>query len=227
MIGVMMMSPPSAPIWLEVCADTDTHAATRAAVTTKTEWRTPHLPDDKGRPPHPDAPWQAVKAPASIRLTEPVPAVRDCEAPVRSRVDPDPIRWTPMRRRRARTYTTRNGQDRHRFGLLVDVVGNKQTWNSVLLPTQPREMQLPEVFKARSGVQGHHRTGVATLARAVVHDGHARLEPVDEWDRVRRPETVVPHDEQIHRANWVLWADQLELLVHGQVSRVQSAELSE
>ncbi len=77
----------------------------------------------------------------------------------------------------------------------VDWVRDEQTGHRVLLPAQLREVKLPEVFQAGSGVENLHRLRLSALAGAVVHDCHTSLDRVDQDLRVRDGLSMVGDDE--------------------------------
>ena len=65
------------------------------------------------------------------------------------------------------------------------------------------------------------------LARAVLHDRHARLHAVHERRRVRRIEPVMRHKEHVHRPDGIVRAHQLVFLVPQQIAEIDRAELTE
>ena len=71
-----------------------------------------------------------------------------------------------------------------------------------------------------------HRVRLAALARAVVHDRHARLQRVNEHGGVRDRLAVMRDDEEIHGAEAVARAHQVEFLVPREVAEVHHPELA-
>ena len=64
------------------------------------------------------------------------------------------------------------------------------------------------------------------LARAVIHHGHARRDGVHELRRARHVHAVVRNHVDVHRADLVLRAHQVVLLVPGEVAQVEQAEIA-
>ena len=97
----------------------------------------------------------------------------------------------------------------------------------VLLPAQQREVKLPEIFEARRGVHRLHHLRLAAFARAVVHDGDARMQRVHQHRRIRAGLPVVQTQQHIHGAEAVVRAHQLEFLVLGEIAQMSGAKFSE
>ena len=132
-------------------------------------------------------PWPKLRSGISTSrpyvLLKPLRALVTVNDAVLLRRHLDPVRRPVVhgRRRRCRPgRRRRHRRDRHRRRLLVDQVGDEQPGHGVFLAAQQREVHLPEILEARRGVDDLHRVGLPALARAVVHDGDARLKRVHE-----------------------------------------------
>ena len=70
-------------------------------------------------------------------------------------------------------------------------------------------------------------SGLPALWRAVVHDGDAGVDGVDEGLGVGQVEAVMVDEVEIDRADEVVGADERDLLGLGEVAEVEEAELAE
>ena len=88
-------------------------------------------------------------------------------------------------------------------------------------------MELIESFEAGAGVQRVERAGRSALLLAVVHDGYARVNAVNEgWAGALIP-AMVRDDQDVHVSELVAWAHELHLLVPGEVAEIDELELAE
>ena len=67
----------------------------------------------------------------------------------------------------------------------------------------------------------------ARLVRAVVHDGYAGMDGIDEGFGVGQVESVVVDQIEVDRADEIVRADEGNFLGLGQVAEIQEAEIAE
>ncbi len=84
-----------------------------------------------------------------------------------------------------------------------------------------------EIFEAGAVMHGLPRLGAAGLVRAVVHDGHARMDSIDEGARVGQIHAVMIHEIEIDGADEIVRADQRNFFGLGEVAEIEKAELAE
>ena len=88
-------------------------------------------------------------------------------------------------------------------------------------------VQHPEILEPGSAAHRLQNGEIASLPRAVVHDGHARLQRVHEHRRVRLSGSVVRGEVQIHFADAVHRTRHLEFQILREVSEIQEAKRAE
>ncbi len=130
-------------------------------------------------------------------------------------------------RRGLRSPSIRHRRDRHGILYFVDRVRDEQAGHRVLLSAQLREVKLPKVFEAGSGVEHPHRLRLPALAGAVVHDGHTSFNSVNQDLRVGDRLSMMGDHEYIDRTDRIVRSHELELSVDGQVAQVEDTELAE
>ena len=113
-----------------------------------------------------------------IGLAEAVTLIGDRKGSVLLGRHFDPVRFSIVRRGRLNARRSRRGRfhrlDRHHCVALIRQIGNEHSGLGVFLTAEQREMHLPEILETRRTVDRKHGEGFAALARAVVHDAHAR-----------------------------------------------------
>ena len=88
-------------------------------------------------------------------------------------------------------------------------------------------VELPEVFETGCVVDGLPGGCGAAFGAAVVHDGEARGEAIDEGGAVAVVPAVVGDDVDVGVAEQVAWAHQLALLIPGEVAEVDEGGFGE
>ena len=156
-----------------------------------------------------------------VCLTETVPRIDNSERSVLLCRDLDPVCRTVMRRRwrRVRAGLWRwYRSDRYCGWGFIDSVGDEETGHGVFLPAQLREVDLPESFEAWRGMHRLHHFGLAAFPRAVVHDCNTWMESMNDDFRIRSGLTVVKTQKDVHCADAIHRAHQLEFLVLRQIA---------
>jgi len=87
-------------------------------------------------------------------------------------------------------------------------------------------MALPDILKARGFAEDFEYGRRAAFTRTVVHDGDGRGDGPDELRRVGAVEAVVRGLVEVDVADQVVGADELLLVVPGEVAHVDEAELA-
>jgi len=85
----------------------------------------------------------------------------------------------------------------------------------------------PEVFEAEAFMHCLPGFWAGGLVCAVIHDGDAGVNRVDEGARVRQVEAVMIDQVKIDRAEEICGADEGNLLGLGEVAEIEKAEFAE
>ncbi len=87
-------------------------------------------------------------------------------------------------------------------------------------------MQLPQIFQTWRRLERLVDFDLSTLARAVVHDGHAGLQRKHDGLRVRPVQTVVRRQVEVHGADVIGRTHQIALDVPQQIAKIDRTEFS-
>src|SRR5712691_7518721 len=87
-----------------------------------------------------------------------------------------------------------------------------------------RAMDLPEVLEAGGLVDDLPVLGVAALSLAIVHQGDTRADGVNQLRRSGVGIAVARGVKNVEGPNQIIGADQLVLLVPGEIAKVEKAE---